>query len=64
MNHYAVSLLQEMKETKLAVIILCGNTSTGKSFLANRLLNKSVGFEMSTSSVPCTKGIVMWSKPV
>lgn len=49
---------------QISVITIAGPQRTGKSFLANRLLNRMSGFAIGPSTVPCTKGIWIWSQPV
>lgn len=49
---------------QISVITIAGPQRTGKSFLANRLLNRMNGFAIGPSTVPCTKGIWIWSQPV
>jgi hypothetical protein len=46
------------------VVSIAGPYRTGKSFLANRLLNQSKGFEIGSTTQACTKGIWIWNKPV
>ena len=43
---------------------IAGPYRTGKSFLANRILNQSKGFEIGSTTQACTKGIWIWNKPV
>lgn len=52
------------RHSKLAVVSIAGPYRTGKSFLANRLLNQSTGFEVGSTTQACTKGIWMWNRPV
>jgi hypothetical protein len=48
------------------VVIYTGPTMTGKSYLANRYLQQTQGFEVgkSLSSGGTTTGIWMWNRPV
>lgn len=46
------------------MLCIAGPQRTGKSFLANRFLNKMEGFAIGPTTNPCTKGIWIWSKPV
>lgn len=39
-NHEAISILQEMKDKKVGVLVIAGPQRSGKSFLANRVLDK------------------------
>ena len=41
-----------------------GPEKTGKSFLANTLLNRIQGFDLGGGSRPCTKGIWIWGQPI
>ena len=41
-----------------------GPEKTGKSFLANTLLNRIQGFDLGGGSRPCTKGIWIWGRPI
>jgi hypothetical protein len=52
------------RNKKLAVVSIAGPYRTGKSFLANRLLNQSTGFDVGSTTQACTKGIWMWNRPV
>ena len=46
---------------KVAVAAIAGPYRTGKSFLANRILNQSKGFEIGSTTQACTKGIWIWN---
>lgn len=52
------------RNKKVAVVAIAGPYRTGKSFLANRLLNQSKGFEVGSTTQSCTKGIWIWNKAV
>jgi GTPase Era involved in 16S rRNA processing len=52
------------RQKKISVVSIAGPYRTGKSFLANRLLNQSKGFEIGSTTQACTKGIWIWNKPV
>jgi GTPase Era involved in 16S rRNA processing len=52
------------RNQKVAVVAIAGPYRTGKSFLANRLLNQSRGFEIGSTTQACTKGIWIWNKAV
>lgn len=52
------------RNIKVSVVAIAGPYRTGKSFLANRLLNQSKGFEIGSTTEACTKGIWIWNKPV
>ena len=49
---------------KVSVVSIVGPYRTGKSFLANRILNQSKGFSIGSTTQACTKGIWVWNKPV
>lgn len=49
---------------QISVVTIAGPQRTGKSFLANRLLNRMTGFAIGPTTVPCTKGIWIWSQPI
>ena len=46
------------------VVGIAGPQRTGKSFLANTLLNRMDGFKIGNTTLPCTKGIWIWGKPI
>ena len=48
----------------MAPIIICGPYRTGKSFLANQILQRSRGFKIGNSTNPCTTGIWVWEEPI
>jgi hypothetical protein len=52
------------RNQKVAVVAIAGPYRTGKSFLANRLLGQSQGFEIGSTTQACTKGIWMWNRAV
>ena len=57
----AINLLTALKNEKLSILSLNGPLSSGKSFLANNLLNKSSsGFKSGEK----TQGIWIWGKPI
>lgn len=45
-------------------ISICGDYRSGKSFLLNSLFFDYSGFETSSSTESCTKGIKLWSQPI
>lgn len=56
----AINLLTALKNEKLSILSLNGPLSSGKSFLANNILNKSSsGFKSGEK----TQGIWIWGKP-
>lgn len=46
------------------VVGIAGPQRTGKSFLANTLLNRMDGFKIGNTTLPCTKGIWIWGRPI
>eukprot|EP00347_Sterkiella_histriomuscorum_P019605 403340994 len=61
----AMILLESIpRNFKVSVVAIAGPYRTGKSFLANRLLNQSQGFQIGSTTQACTKGIWIWDKPV
>lgn len=64
-NNEAMSLLDSWtSDKKMAVICIAGPYRSGKSFLANRILNQNKGFNIGSTTMACTKGIWMWNKPI
>lgn len=49
------------KNKKICIISIAGPYRTGKSFLANRILNQNRGFEIGSTVQACTKGIWLWN---
>ena len=60
----AMELLDAMQHRKIAVIAICGTQNTGKSFLANRFLDRMQGFKSRGLLGQGTRGIWIWNKPV
>jgi len=60
----AMNILQEMGDKQVAPIVIAGPWRSGKSFLANRLLNQMKGFAIGSTVKACTKGIWMWNQPI
>jgi hypothetical protein len=58
-----LEFLQTLK-TNIAVLAVIGPYRTGKSFLMNRFAGLQKGFELGSSTNPCTKGIWLWGKPI
>jgi hypothetical protein len=57
----AINILTALKNEKLCILSFNGPLSTGKSTLANRIINKeSQGFKIGEK----TKGIWLWGKPI
>ena len=66
MNTEAMTLLEQNSTSrkKLAVIVIAGPYRSGKSFLANRFLNRMKGFTIGSTVQSCTRGIWMWNRLV
>ena len=60
----AMNALQELGDKRIAPIVIVGPWRSGKSFLANRLLNQMKGFAIGSTVKACTKGIWMWTQPI
>ena len=57
----AINLLSALKDEKLCILSLNGPLSSGKSFLANNIINKSSsGFKAGEK----TEGIWIWGNPI
>lgn len=57
-------VLLGVSDKVVSVIGIAGPQRTGKSFLANTLINKMNGFMIGNSTLPCTKGIWIWGEPL
>lgn len=58
----AMELLESISgDKKIAIVAIAGPYRTGKSFLANRVLGQSKGFNIGSTTQACTKGIWMWN---
>lgn len=60
----AMSMLEEQRKKKIAVIAIAGPYRSGKSFLANRFLERMKGFEIGSTVQSCTRGIWIWNKMI
>lgn len=49
---------------QVAPVTICGPYRSGKSFLANQLLQRTTGFDVGATTRACTKGIWIWSSPI
>ena len=57
----AINILTGLKNEKLCILSLNGPLSTGKSYLANNIINKkNVGFKVGEK----TEGIWLWGNPI
>jgi hypothetical protein len=57
----AAAFLEAQGSKHLAVVSIAGETRCGKSYLLNRLAKTPRGFDVSSSSDPCTHGL--WLLP-
>ena len=53
-------------ESNISSLCIVGKYRTGKSYLLNKIINNSdsKGFEISSTTNSCTKGIWVWNEPV
>lgn len=58
----ALSILKALKGP-VSVVAVCGRARQGKSFILNQLLQVTGGFQIGSTTRPCTKGLWMWSSP-
>ena len=58
--------IDHLKKTKgtIAVVAIAGVYRTGKSYVLNRILGRSNGFEIGGTVNACTKGIYIWGSPM
>ncbi len=49
---------------KLSILALTGPYRSGKSFLANLLMNKMSGFKTGSTVNACTRGLWAWGRPI
>ena len=59
----ALNILRRLRGN-VAVCVVVGPYRTGKSYILNLLLNRSDGFDLGDSVLPCKHGIWMWDKPI
>ena len=60
----AQDFFRALENKKVMVVGIAGPQRTGKSFLANTLLNRMDGFAIGNTTLPCTKGIWIWGRPI
>ena len=53
-----------LKNQKIAVLSITGPYRSGKSFLANLIMNKMAGFKVGSTINACTKGLWVWGRPI
>jgi hypothetical protein len=63
LNNDALNIIKEIKN-KVAVFVVVGPYRQGKSYILNRLLDRSSGFKVGHTDNSCTKGIWMWNKVI
>ncbi|CAD8091386.1 unnamed protein product [Paramecium sonneborni] len=63
-NPEAIEIIKSIP-APIGIVGVAGMYRTGKSYLLNRmLLNRSDGFGVGPTVLPCTKGLWMWGKPL
>lgn len=55
--------LSSLADKKLSVLSITGPYRSGKSFLANLIMNQMSGFKTGSTTNACTKGIWAWGRP-
>jgi hypothetical protein len=58
------AILSSLSDKVICVVAIAGPQRTGKSFLANTIMNRLDGFQIGNSTLPCTKGIWIWGSPI
>lgn len=56
--------LNSLKNKQLSIVSIAGPYRSGKSFLANLIMNSMSGFKTGSTVNPCTKGIWVWGRPI
>ena len=59
-----INFLSSLKNQKIAVLCVTGPYRSGKSFLANLIMNNMDGFKVGATINACTKGLWVWGKPI
>ena len=59
-----ISFLSSLKNQSLSVLSVTGPYRSGKSFLANLIMNSMSGFKVGATINACTKGLWVWGKPI
>ena len=59
-----ISFLSSLKNQSLSVLSVTGPYRSGKSFLANLIMNNMSGFKVGATINACTKGLWVWGKPI
>ena len=58
-----ISFLSSLKNQTIAVLSVTGPYRSGKSFLANLIMNNMGGFKVGATINACTKGLWVWGRP-
>ena len=59
-----ISFLSSLKNQNIAVLSVTGPYRSGKSFLANLIMNNMGGFKVGATINACTKGLWVWGRPI
>ena len=59
-----ISFLSSLKNQTIAVLSVTGPYRSGKSFLANLIMNNMGGFKVGATINACTKGLWVWGRPI
>ena len=59
-----ISFLSSLKNQTIAVLSVTGPYRSGKSFLANLIMNNMGGFKVGSTINACTKGLWVWGRPI
>ena len=59
-----ISFLSSLKNQSIAVLSVTGPYRSGKSFLANLIMNNMAGFKVGATINACTKGLWVWGRPI
>ena len=61
-DQYLNQLISKKDTSKIKIIT--GLRRSGKSFLANLMMDKMSGFRIGSTINACTKGLWVWGKPI
>ena len=59
-----INFLSSLKNQTIAVLSVTGPYRSGKSFLANLIMNNMGGFKVGATINACTKGLWVWGRPI
>ena len=59
-----IRFLSSLKNQTIAVLSVTGPYRSGKSFLANLIMNNMGGFKVGATINACTKGLWVWGRPI